>query len=131
TRAFVNWSRVRAATDVDKYLRGMLVKAFLSERRRPWSRVDLVDTDVGASVPGADSGADERTILWQEIGRPPRRQRAVIVLRFSCDMSIDETASALGCSVGTVKSQTHDAVVSLRRRLIELSFPTSDEEWSK
>lgn len=131
TQAYVKWSRVRAAADIDKYLRGMLVKAFLSERRRPWSRVDLVDSDVGPPAPGADTGADDRTILWQEIGRLPRRQRAVIVLRFTCDMSIDETATALGCSAGTVKSQTHDALVALRRRLVELSLPTSDQEWSK
>ncbi|HTJ37546.1 MAG TPA: sigma-70 family RNA polymerase sigma factor [Dactylosporangium sp.] len=48
---------------------------------------------------------------------PPRR-RAVLVLRYCCDMSIEQTARALGCSTGTVKSQSARALATLRDRLI-------------
>jgi RNA polymerase sigma factor (sigma-70 family) len=48
---------------------------------------------------------------------PPRR-RAVLVLRYCCDMSIEQTARALGCSTGTVKSQSARALATLRDHLI-------------
>jgi RNA polymerase sigma factor (sigma-70 family) len=48
---------------------------------------------------------------------PPRR-RAVLVLRYFCDLSVEETAEQLGCSPGTVKSQTARAIDALRARLV-------------
>ncbi|WP_344620923.1 sigma-70 family RNA polymerase sigma factor [Dactylosporangium salmoneum] len=52
---------------------------------------------------------------------PPRR-RAVLVLRYCCDMSIEQTARALGCSAGTVKSQSARALATLRDRLGPAGF---------
>jgi RNA polymerase sigma factor (sigma-70 family) len=49
----------------------------------------------------------------------PERQRAVVVLRYYEDLTEAETAEVLGCSVGTVKSQAHDAIRALRRGLGE------------
>jgi DNA-directed RNA polymerase specialized sigma24 family protein len=47
----------------------------------------------------------------------PPRQRAVLVLRFYCDLNIDQTAHALQCTPGTVKSQTAKALARLRGTL--------------
>ena len=57
---------------------------------------------------------DEREQLWRALQRLPRGQRAVIVLRYFDDLSEQETATALGISVGTVKSQTSKALAALR-----------------
>jgi RNA polymerase sigma factor (sigma-70 family) len=67
---------------------------------------------------------DDRTDLWDALGRLPRRQRAVVVLRFYEDLTEAQTAELLQCSVGTVKSQTSKALAKLRLDPRLLSSPT-------
>ncbi|MEU0553974.1 sigma-70 family RNA polymerase sigma factor [Dactylosporangium sp. NPDC006015] len=100
----------------------MLMSAWLDERRRPWRRESSTDRlpDRPASGPDADQRLDVLSLL---AGLPPRR-RAVLVLRYFCDLSVEETAQALGCSEGTVKSQAARALESLRARLTE-----GDPQW--
>jgi RNA polymerase sigma factor (sigma-70 family) len=64
----------------------------------------------------------EADVLLQQVSLPavmdlPVRQRAVLVLRYFQDLSVEQTADALGCSIGTVKSQTHHALNKLREAL--------------
>jgi RNA polymerase sigma-70 factor (sigma-E family) len=61
--------------------------------------------------------AEERDELWAVLRRLPPGQRACLVLRYYEDLSERETAEILGCSVGTVKSQTSRALARLRKEL--------------
>lgn len=62
----------------------------------------------------ATSVADNRAMLWSALGQLPPRQRAVLVLRYFEDLSESRVADIMGCSVGTVKSQTSKALAKLR-----------------
>jgi len=63
--------------------------------------------------------AEERDAVWDAIRRLPSRQRACLVLRYYEDLSERETAGVLGCSVGTVKSQTSRALARLRKEFTD------------
>jgi RNA polymerase sigma factor (sigma-70 family) len=98
----------------------VLLRAFLDERRKPWRREHAVEpdstllNDIHAPIE-AGAQADVRGAL----AVVPPRQRAVLVLRFWADLSVEQTAEALGCSTGTVKSQTARGLATLREALNE------------
>jgi RNA polymerase sigma-70 factor (sigma-E family) len=110
-----HWRRVSGAGAPDAYVRKVIYHEHISERRR--RRPPELST---ASPPERSGPRDEaadtvrRLMLRQALTRLTPRQRAVIVLRFYEDLSESDTAEALGCSVGTVKSQTHHALERLR-----------------
>lgn len=115
---YVRWKRVRAATDVDVYVRAMVVNAFLTEKRRAWSRVSLrPEPPEPSAVREADVA--ERVALRAALDAVPPRQRATLVLRFLYDLPVSEVARILGCTEGTVKSQTSHGLAAMRRLLDE------------
>jgi RNA polymerase sigma-70 factor (sigma-E family) len=114
-----HWRRVSAMEQPDAYVRRMLLRAWLDERRRPWRRefpAEALPDRAGDPV----DVATRLSMLAQLAELPPRR-RAVVVLRYFCDLSVEETAQTLGCSSGTVKSQTARALEALRDRLVGVS----------
>ena len=114
TRLYRHWGRVRRMDNPDSYVRTTLVNAFLAERRSPWRRVLLrAPEEREAAVPDLDAVFDVRDAL----AALPPRQRATVVLRYYCDLSVEQTAQALGCSAGNVKSQTSRGLDALRRAL--------------
>lgn len=101
---------------LDAYLRQIVVRTFLAERRRArWKREKL--TDVLPEVPVEGSLSEDRLVVWQAMSAVPAKQRATLVLRYWHDLGVEETAAALGCSVGTVKSNTNRGLKALRQRL--------------
>jgi len=115
TTLYMRWKQVCGAGNLDAYVRRTVVNAFLSEQRRPWSRVTL--TEALPDRPGDTAPPEERLVVQQAVRRLPPRQQAVIVLRFVCDLPVAEVAELLSCAEGTVKSQTRDGLAALRRLL--------------
>ncbi|MEW2385893.1 SigE family RNA polymerase sigma factor [Micromonospora sp. NPDC047707] len=112
-----HWRRVSVMDSPDAWLRRTLLRVWLDERRRPWRREAAWAQVPDAAVrSGSDGTADRLTLLALLAELPPRR-RAVLVLRYFCDLSVEETARELGCTAGTVKSQTARAIDALRERL--------------
>lgn len=123
TKLYVRWP-LRSVDNLDGYVRTMLVRTYLDEQRRSWWKVRLFSSPPDEPTP-PDSGIENRAMLHEVLARIPDRQRAVLVLRFLCDLPVTEVAAALGCSTGTVKSQTTHGLTAMRRLLDERS---ADEE---
>ncbi|GAA0947897.1 SigE family RNA polymerase sigma factor [Nonomuraea longicatena] len=128
TRLYVKWRRARAADNLDAYVRTILVRVFLAEQRTSWfSRVRL--TAAPPASPSAEGDRDLAMDLRRALAAVPPRQRATLVLRFHCDLSVEQTAHTLRCSTGTVKSQTSRGLATLRSVLgVEDSRLPSMEE---
>lgn len=124
TKLYVKWQRAKHADHLDAYVRTILVRTHLSERRLRWARVQLFrDTpDTPESPPVEQHGIEDRQVLRVALTQVPNRQQAVLVLRFFYDLPVDEVAAMLGCSAGTVKSQTSRGLATLRRLLGEREF---------
>lgn len=127
------WRRIEG--DPFPYARRVVVTTYVSAWRRRWrgevatgEPLDLHDerTSFGGSGWGGSDYA-ERDLIWNALGRLPRRQRAVLVLRFFEDLSERDTAGVLGITVGTVKSQTSKGLAQLR---LDASLqPEPQEQW--
>ncbi len=109
-RTWKHWSRVQSP---EGYLHRAMVNTYTSWWRRKWNSELPLDELPEIHVAGADDQLDERADLRAALARLPRRQRAVLVLRFYEDLSVSEVANLLGCAEGTVKSQTSKALARL------------------
>jgi RNA polymerase sigma-70 factor (sigma-E family) len=118
-KLYLSWDKVQRRESLDGYVRRILVNEHNSLWRRAWKRQETTVSQL-PDAPAAESPAGRDADLWAFVQTLPRKQRAVVVLRFYEEMSEAETAAALGVSVGTVKSQTSRALASLRSRSGEL-----------
>jgi RNA polymerase sigma-70 factor (sigma-E family) len=114
TKLYVAWPSFQRADNPDGYVRRALVNALTDERRRLWRRrerpVESLPDRAGAE-PQTSEVADG---LRQALRDLPPRMRAAVVFRYFYDLDVAQTADALGCSEGTVKSQTARALDRLR-----------------
>ncbi len=113
-KTYLAWDRIREREAVDGYVRRVLVNMQTSWWRR--RKVDEYATDELPEVPGRDASADQdlHDALWTALSGLPKRQRAMLVLRYYEDLSEAQTAQIMGVSVGTVKSTTSRALLKLR-----------------
>lgn len=115
TKAWFAWSRMQA--DPEPYVRRILVTTYASWWRRKWhgeQPAGELPEPAQRRDPRHDDRSAVRHDMWTAMARLPRRQRAVVVLRYFEDLTEAQTAAVLDCSIGTVKSQTAKALVKLR-----------------
>jgi RNA polymerase sigma-70 factor (sigma-E family) len=114
-KAYRLWHRVRRSDNPDAYVRRILVSCDKDRFRKRRVPERLTDMPPDVAVAQDDMArVDQRTLLAAALVRLPRRQRAVVVLRYWEDLSEAEVAETLGCSAGTVKSQAAKALSKLR-----------------
>ncbi|HEX3789225.1 MAG TPA: SigE family RNA polymerase sigma factor [Pseudonocardiaceae bacterium] len=117
-----HWRKVRDRGALDAYVRRTLVRAVIDESRRPWRRERFTDevpevADTAGGAPELDDTVVTRATLVAALRKVPPRQRAVLVLRFLEGMDVAGAAEVLGCTEGTVKSQTARGLAALRTEL--------------
>jgi RNA polymerase sigma-70 factor (sigma-E family) len=115
TKLYLAWPRLREA-GMDAYARKVVVRTFLAENRRLWRKREQV-TQTLPEPPVSDGDTDQRLLVEAALATVPPRQRAVLVLRYWNDLSVEDTAEVLDCSAGTVKSQAARGIAALRKRL--------------
>lgn len=116
------WGRLRQPDRADLYLRATVVNLCRSRLRRRSIEWRVNSTSFRRSpevVEPPSTEPDEAQRVAAAVRALPPRQRSAVVLRYYEDLSEAEIAVALGCSVGTVKSQLAKARQSLGRRLAD------------
>ncbi len=113
TRVYLKWDRIDAPM---AYARKALVTAHIDSTRRRWWGEKPTETlpELPAAQSSAVSAADERDQLRRLLAALSPKERAVIVLRYYCDLSEQDAAATLGMPVGTVKSTCSRALSRLR-----------------
>lgn len=115
TKVYAKWHQVRRSDNIDGYVRRIMVHTntdrFRRLRIREWVTTRIPDTP----VPDGVDLMGERHVLMTALARLPVRQRAAVVLCYFEDMSQAEIAAALGCRLGTAKSQISRGLEKLRK----------------
>ncbi|MBL1104662.1 SigE family RNA polymerase sigma factor [Streptomyces sp. 5-8] len=118
-QVYVAWRRVGAAEDPEAYVRRVMINAHARRHRRRLREFLAPKDDSGLVREVADTGdriaqADDRGALLTALAQLPARQREAVVLRYWEDLTETQTAEAMGCSVGTVKSNAAKGIAKLR-----------------
>ena len=116
-KTYIAWPRLRDVTKAEAYARRTIVTTAISWRRRRSFHERPIDEVPDVGVADRVDELATRDALWAHLQLLPPRQRAAIVLRHYLDLSEAQTAEAMGCSVGAVKSQTSAGLGRLRDRM--------------
>lgn len=117
-KAYRRWSRISGTDHPDRYVVRMVTHGFLSWRRSRAARL-IASGDLPEQIRPDDFASDHavREDMWQRLARLPRRQRAVVVLRYYEQRPDAEIADLLGCAQATVRAHAHRALTTLRKGL--------------
>lgn len=129
-RVHRQWGRIGGLDHPEQYVRKMVLNEYLSWRRRSWRMIPRGDTrevDDRQTLDYATAHA-ERDALLAELAKLPRRQRAVLVLRYYQGLTETEIAELLDCKPGAVRGYMSRALAALR---VEMSPHVLSEETSK
>jgi RNA polymerase sigma-70 factor (sigma-E family) len=117
-KTYRRWTRISDADHPDRYVLRMVTNGYLSWRRSRSARL-IAAGDLPDEVRQDDFASDHalREDMWQRLARLPRRQRAVVVLRYYEQLADAEIADLLGCAQPTVRAHAHKALTTLRNGL--------------
>lgn len=115
-RLYVAWPKVTRRGAEDAYVRRIIFNLSVDASRSPVRRERLVEVLPEAPAREIPDFADT-SALMDALGELSEGQRAVVVLRYWLQLSVEETAHDLGVSTGTVKSQCARAMAKLRAAL--------------
>jgi RNA polymerase sigma-70 factor (sigma-E family) len=127
-RAHGRWSRICRSDRPDLYVKRMITNEYLSWRRR-WHVRNIIPSSVSALASRSPAAVDpsqqlvDRDDLLQRLATLPRRQRAVLVLRFYEGLDDPEIAAILGVAPTTVRSTASRALAALRPAAADLEEP--------
>ena len=114
-----SWKRARLAENPDAYAKKVLFRAFLSEQRklRRSASAHTLRADGDGHQSAGREPTELRLVVLEALRSLPPKPRAMVVLRYWEDLSVEETAALLGCSEGNVKSQCSRSLAKLRSLL--------------
>jgi len=111
-KVFVSWRRIRRQEAAHAYATRALVNTYLAHKRlRRSAEIPTSELPERAAEPPAP---ETRMVVLAALATLPPKGRAVVVLRYWADLSVDQVAAVLGCSPGAVKSQNARALDKLR-----------------
>jgi RNA polymerase sigma-70 factor (sigma-E family) len=119
TKLYLAWPRLAGTGAVDAYVRRIITRTLIDEGRLVRFRRERL-SDRLPETPARDDASvavDDRLSIMRALSQVPPRQRAVVVLRYWEDQSLEQVAELLGCSVGNVKSQAARGLAVLRELL--------------
>jgi RNA polymerase sigma-70 factor (sigma-E family) len=108
------WPRVRRTDNPEAYVRRVMVNTAAKGSSRRWRGEVPTGVLPEAAGPDATGVVDDRNVLVHAVRRLPARQRAAVVLRYFLDLSDQDIADSLDCSVATVRSQISRALAAMR-----------------
>ena len=118
-KVYLRWDKLIATGAVDAYVRRVVLTSIIDEGRRGWFRREAPTSGIPdrVTVPDPAAASTDRLAVLAALAQVPPRQRAVLVLRYWEDQSIEQVAQLLACSEGTVKSQAARGLDRLRALL--------------
>lgn len=121
TKTYAAWPRLHDKGNAEAYTRKAITTTAISWfRRKGWNNERPTETlpeGTGQRPAGHEASVAEHDAVWRALLTLPPRQRAALVLRYYEDLTEAQTAAAMGCAVGTVKSQVSAALAKLRTQL--------------
>jgi RNA polymerase sigma-70 factor (sigma-E family) len=124
-KAAAHWGRIHSSPEA--YVRRIMYREQVSQWRWHARRPETAMAEVPEPPEPDQAGAVEARLTLKDalLALPPRK-RAVLVLRYLEDLPEAQVASILGCSVGTVRSQTYKAIAQLKATLPALGLSNTE-----
>ena len=114
TRLYLGWRRARQADNLTAYAQKILLRAYLDHRRR---RSSTESTPGVLHEPAYRENPELRLTMLDALGRLPARDRAIVILRYFEDYSVEQVSDVLELPISVVKSQTRRSLAKLRELL--------------